>query len=835
MQAPVFLRLLRIGIWRWLLLATLLALAIALVGGWRAAPLALANVTEPRDRHLVGFHARESSDGVFFRWSTPAAALALFGFDGRPALVRVQLTAPRPDGGSPPLTLRGQQGALATFAVQPGWRTYHLLLPTRPVDDTLYRLEIAPFSPPGDARVLGVALAALRATPIDGSIAAPQRALWLAAWPLLAGLLALRLGKPRLAPFIAFALVPLAGLAWIPASGGFLFPTVGWPWWPLAGLVGLIVMGVGAAACTRRWRSASHAAALPDRVDGWGVAALFGLCVMAIVLRVMWLDTVPWGLWKDEARHGMLAWQIWHDAAFRPIYVVEGADLPALLFYIMAPVVALFGPDVWSARIVSALVGALTPLALWWAVRPLVGSRVALLAAALLSWSAWSLRMSRWAFPATLDQLLGLLALGLMLRALGNFTTKTQRTQRQATQSTGALLLSALAGMLAGLAAYAYHTGRLTPLLPLLAVVVWIGGSGGGRQDGGGGGGGDGGGACGGGGDGGGRSMLRPYAWPYVVPYVVPYVLACGIVLLPLIGFVLGDTDGYNRRIALVAITNFEDPAARAPLLLILRNLPPYLGMWHLAGDPNARHFFAGLPMVDPLVGFLFAVGVLLAILTRTRLQIFLMLWVCLSLVSGVFSVDAPHAMRALGALAPTCVLAALAAQVLWQRVEQRWDTAGRRVAVVLGGLALLVSLTYNSWLIFGVLPHSNATLNEFQPEATAMGRIARAGERAGVKVFLPADIRADRDVVRYLTLDLPARTFDGSQLSEPPGADALLLLPADASPRAQALALELLGSGARQLAAPQSPAGVALVSVFGNSPAAERAAASVVATVTLP
>ena len=68
--------------------------------------------------------------------------------------------------------------------------------------------------------------------------------------------------------------------------------------------------------------------------------------------------------------------------------------------------------------------------------------------------------MSRWAFPATLDQVLTLVALGLVWRSLparGPAEAGRRRWLRLAGM--------ALAGGLVALAAYAYHTGRFTPVI----------------------------------------------------------------------------------------------------------------------------------------------------------------------------------------------------------------------------------------------------------------------------------------------------------------------------------------------------------------------------------
>ena len=159
--------------------------------------------------------------------------------------------------------------------------------------------------------------------------------------------------------------------------------------------------------------------------------ALSAITLLALALRLAGLDGLPLGMWRDEARHGLLALRILHDPAYRPVYVPNVADIPALLFYLAAVPIQLFGAHAWTVRLIPALAGALTPLALYFAARPLFGTRAALLAAALLAVSAWQLALSRLAFAATLGPPLTLLAIGLVWRALTTIDDRRPTTNDQ--------------------------------------------------------------------------------------------------------------------------------------------------------------------------------------------------------------------------------------------------------------------------------------------------------------------------------------------------------------------------------------------------------------------
>ncbi|MCS6839450.1 MAG: hypothetical protein NZ699_11920 [Roseiflexus sp.] len=803
------------------------------------------SVEDPNARRaLVGFYDVERNPTDVYRWSRPEAALFLFGFDGRPAQVMMRLAAPR-DTADPPMVALSMRGrSVGAFVVAPGWRRYSLLTPTDPAGDTPLMLRTAAYRPSGDERDLGVALSNVAALPIAGSEwLPPVRTIFLASFPLLGWLLLARRAphlasagmQARLRWGIVALLAALGGLAAaFPTESGYLLPTLGWPWWPLLPLTLTIVWRLAHPLLTRipvRLRAIKPSVAwggaaltltlvialrlgLPPVFGMTGLIAAVALTVVALlqndrltsdlaeqptpyiealalaaitsaalVLRLYRLDDLPSGMWRDEARHGLLALRIWNDPAYRPVYVVAGADLPALLFYLMAPVLAITGPGVGAARLVSAVAGALMPLALWWAARPILGVRAALYGAAFLAWASWGLSMSRWAFPATLDHLLELTAVGVMWRALRQLVRWR------------AMAGMALAGALAALAAYAYHTGRLAPLVFATLTAVRLG--------------------CDAG------------AWRRALPALGAAAIAGVIVLLPLLMFIASDFEGYNRRTGAVAISNAQSLDKRT-VALVLDNIARYLGMWHVAGDPNGRHHAPGAPMLDPLTGTGFAIGVGLAIAGWRSGALTPLLWLALALIPGIFSTNAPHAMRSLGALAPSCMLAGIALDALVGSARIAGAPQRFTAPAVVAG-ALIASLVFNIWLYFGAMPRNPAVYNEFDQTETAVGRVARAAATTNdprlraVQVFLDRRL-IERDTVRFLTSDLTVGVFDGMRLSEAVTGDALLILSPDAPDSERTAALAALGPTARELTPPLLPDGeTPLFLAYGTGEGARR------------
>ncbi len=761
------------------------------------------------DRSLVFLGLPEQDAANTFRWTYQQARLFLYGLDGRQALLELRAGSLGPQDAAPATlapTVQGQ--TFGPFVVAKSFRRYHLLMPSNPTQETVVELQGSFFSrSSSDPRELGVAVSDVSVMTAGSPLQAWPRLVFLLTLPLLGWLLAWRIGS---AGWLSFGIgLALAGVACIasafPIVAGYWLPLVWWPWWPFVPLlgviaappvvrwlggripwaawvgvaltiVGLLIVRLGGEA----WLGLALALVgvlvavsdIPQQVVwlpatsrlSWLAGERLALVVItgaALALRVYHLDTLPMGMWRDEARHGLAALRIWTDPTYRPVYVVDKADLPALLFYLIAPVVGTFGPHVWSERLVSAVAGGLTPLALWWAVRPIFGARAAVIGAALLAWASWSLSMSRWGFPATLDQLFTLMAVGAMWRAL-------DRDRGRAWLVGG----MAVAGLCAGLAAYTYHTGRFTPLI--LAVLAMF------------------------------RLGWSRAAWRRAVPGIAAALVVGMLVLLPLLQFIANDYEGFSRRVDMVALLSSNDLELRSPVSLLERNVGTYLLMWHVHGERNGRHHAPNAPMLDPLAGALLLVGVGLALRWWRHPRMPMMLaWVGLALLPGIFSTDAPHAMRSLPTLAPTLILAGVGLDGLLHADNVR--LASRRIVSGLVAGAFVLSLTFNVWLYFVNMRNDPRVYNEFEPPLTAMAHVASEPFQTSdsalqhVRVFLPVKVML-KDPVRFLCYNLPVGLYGGNSLASPPGNEALLLLPPDASPAAQAAALKALGPGAHAL-----------------------------------
>ena len=824
----------------WLGLGLALLLLFALAA--RAAPgsFELAADDALAGRALYGIGPLEASPAGAFRWSGESWGVALFGFvRPGPVLLTLEASAARPDG-TPEAELRLDDGSLAPprFTVAREWRRYQVLLEPTAVTDEYQVISFASstFAPgsSADGRALGVAVRRVRADqlPLDDAPPLPARALFLAGVVLLAALAlrravgwrpiaiggaVLALAAPlallqvyaapalgywlpntwRLLALAAVALASLAASDWLAARARVIAQ---------AGAALTLGCGLGLAATLALWLGAPPALGLPVLLAGAALASaalrhvptpagaalawpagripsqvwlLAGATLAALALRLYRLNSLPIAVWRDEVYHGLLAQRIWRDPTFRPVYVAD-VDLPALLFYLQSPFVGLFGGDLWTLRVAPALAGALTPLAAWFALRPILGARPALIAAWGMALAAWGLYMSRWGFPVIFDPLLTLLAVGCVWRGLG-----------PAAPPWRAAGLMALGGLCAGLAVYTYHTGRAEPLaVAALALArLW-------------------------------RRPLRPRLAPLAAG-----ALAFGLALAPLASYALTHPQEFNKRVNSVGIFGAPGQPAIPPLLPLEQNAARYALMWHVAGDQNPRHYAPGRPVLDPLAGLAALLGLGLAWRSRRPAALALLAWLAIGLLPGIFSDAAPHAMRSIGAFAPAAALAGLGLDALLGVAATRW----RWLAPALAGVALAGVAAWNAQLYFRTTSDQQVMFNLFETTVTLLARGARAAATtatpsgAHYQAYL-WDTNTAGKVAPFLIGDAPVGHFDGQRLSPPPGPRALLLLAGDAPPDVVARAVQALGPGARLLrTGPTRPyTSYPIYAVYGAGPEAQ-------------
>jgi hypothetical protein len=149
----------------------------------------------------------------------------------------------------------------------------------------------------------------------------------------------------------------------------------------------------------------------------WEWALLVLILILAASLRLWRLDSVPPGFTHDEAGHGHDAVAILNGA--RPVYQTVGYGREPLYDYLIAALMAVFGPAGSVLRFASVLLGLLTLLATFLWAREAFDGVTALATTALQAVSFWSLAVSRQALRSGLLPVLFALAAYFYWRAIG--------------------------------------------------------------------------------------------------------------------------------------------------------------------------------------------------------------------------------------------------------------------------------------------------------------------------------------------------------------------------------------------------------------------------------
>ncbi|HEX8465192.1 MAG TPA: glycosyltransferase family 39 protein [Abditibacterium sp.] len=147
--------------------------------------------------------------------------------------------------------------------------------------------------------------------------------------------------------------------------------------------------------------------------------ALFLIVLLAASLRLWNLSGLPSGMHGDEAIVGYEARRILKTGSIGPYSPVSNGQ-PAGPIYLVAPVLALLGDQILTVRLVPAIVGTLTVVALWALLRRFAGERMALVGAFVLATLGWHIHYSRIGFPVASWPLMGIFIAWTTLLALEN-------------------------------------------------------------------------------------------------------------------------------------------------------------------------------------------------------------------------------------------------------------------------------------------------------------------------------------------------------------------------------------------------------------------------------
>ncbi len=377
---------------------------------------------------------------------------------------------------------------------------------------------------------------------------------------------------------------------------------------------------------------------------------------LAAFFRLYQLDTVPPGFFIDEAQDALDARAIQVGERF-PVVAevgeVKGRSREAMFYYLMAGVFAVEGPSVHSARLTIALIGIATVAAFLLLAEQVIGARRAFVAAVLLAVCRWHVTISRIAVRGALTPLFIVLTLLALLRLA-----------RRRTASAAVLF-----GAVLGAGFYTYFAFWVVPVALCACAAAAA--------------------ACG---------AFRPRRADLALGLTA--LAAFLTVTAPLIHYAATKPDYYFARALNVSsgvrtaddrFAALSDHAQRA------------LFMLHLRGDPSPVYNIPGRPLLDPLMGVAFLVGLvwLLRRLPRQPLRSFAVLcfWL-LPLAPAAAAYFDGAALRAVGAVSAVCLIAAMGFDAAARRLlpgVAGWRRAAR-TALLCILLVAVAALNYRDY-----------------------------------------------------------------------------------------------------------------------------------------
>ncbi len=388
-------------------------------------------------------------------------------------------------------------------------------------------------------------------------------------------------------------------------------------------------------------------------------AARIGLAfilLLAAALRLYRLDSLPPGLWFDEAWVSVQARDLSGQPAPPVYFAADFGGIHPAIVYLTALARWLGGGHPLAIRYAVAAAGVLTVALTFVALRAILrtgadaaASRTtALLGALILAITFPFLLLTRLGFETALPAIPACLVFTFLARA--------QQKQLPA-------LNYAWAGLALGAGLYTYYSARFLPLAFTVAL-LWIAWSAGRFRRG--------------------------------LNGLVMAAVFAAVVFLPLGVYFLQHGEQFTGRAGVSTANTLGSGAASVPRAL-LANLGNTLAGLSLPGfgDELARHNLPGRPLFDPFLSLLFWLGVvILARRPRQPRTALLFSWAGVMLLPTILTDGAPTYTRMLGALPALAGVAAVGAGALlrWSRRRQ----LGR--ALLLAGLALSAGLTLHDY-----------------------------------------------------------------------------------------------------------------------------------------
>ncbi len=396
------------------------------------------------------------------------------------------------------------------------------------------------------------------------------------------------------------------------------------------------------------------------RQRGRTLLAIGSIILLAFLLRLWLVGTLPFTLGGDEASQGLEALRVINGDLRNP-FTTGWLGVPTMSFFYNSLSIRFLGSTIFALRFPWVIVGTITVLTTFLLIRQLLGTRLALATAFIIATYHYHIHYSRIGSNQVADPLFLSLALYFLYRALDRRN----------------LLDWALMGSVSGLAFYVYAGARLTPVV-IITVLAYL-------------------------------FILNPRRfWQENHQGIFVGVLAFVIVAAPMLQYAARFPDDFNARINQVGIIQSgwlarEVETLRVPTWrILLDQFRRAVLAFNYYSDRTSWYGLKG-PLLDPLFGGLFLLGLFYGTINffdrrvGARIAPMMAWWWGGVLLGGMLTESPPSSQRLITLTVPVSFFIAYA---LWELVQLAGEASRRWLndpLLVIGALlfAFVSLMTY--------------------------------------------------------------------------------------------------------------------------------------------
>ena len=358
--------------------------------------------------------------------------------------------------------------------------------------------------------------------------------------------------------------------------------------------------------------------------------SLILLLILAIgsFFRLWQLETIPPGLWSDEAINA-------NQAISSPgeIFYPENQGREGLFMNLIHLSFSVLGISIFSFRIVPAILGILTILGLYLLAKELFkNEHIALLSSFFLATSFWHINFSRIGFRAILVPFILVfvfyfLFLGFRKKSFWPFLAS---------------------GIFFGLGFYTYIAFRVAVIILIFVLIFWW------------------------------FIYKKQGSQKKYFQFTIPCLFLIFLIALPICFYFLQNPSDFISRAEGVSVFAQDSNFPLSQFKAFFISAGKHLAMFNIYGDPNWRHNFSGAPELFWPIGILFLIGLFLSIkkiFTKKSPALSywtLVVWFLVMLLPGVLSYEGlPHSLRVIGVIPVVYIFAGIGGVFIFEKIKK--------------------------------------------------------------------------------------------------------------------------------------------------------------------